>query len=106
MRTTRTWLTRIAVGLGALTLLLPGGAAAQDEAADPQQMCEEAGGEWSGETCFNVWCGWDDPPICEWMGFDGSGTDDPEPAPAASPSESLPRTQPVPATAGTPGYTG
>jgi hypothetical protein len=108
MRTTRTWLTRVVIGLGALALLLPGGAAAQDEPADPQQMCADAGGEWNGVDCLNVWCGWaDDPPICAWMGMSGdAGSDAPEPAPATSESASLPRTQPAPATAGTPGYTG
>lgn len=105
MRTARTWLTRLAIGLGALALLLSGGAAAQDEPADPQQMCEEAGGEWNGVDCFNVWCGWDDDPaICEWMASRGSGTD--APLPATSDSASLPGTQPAPATPGTPSYTG
>jgi len=56
----------------ALALLFSGVAVAQEQPTvqDPQSMCESAGGTWDdgSQTCFDVWCGWeDDPPICQWM---------------------------------------
>jgi hypothetical protein len=79
--------------LAAVALLFGGVAVAQETAPtdDPQTMCEAAGGEWDGSTCFNVWCGWeDDPAICEWMASQSpTGAEPAQPAQPVEPAPSV-----------------
>lgn len=84
---------RVLVASVAAAALLFGGVAVAQETAptdDPQTMCEAAGGEWDGTTCFNVWCGWaDDPAICEWMASQSPTGSEAQPAQPIQPAPSV-----------------
>jgi hypothetical protein len=92
---------KVLLGLvAAVALASTGVAVAQDTTCapdDPQCMCAAAGGDWdeASQTCFNVWCGFDDEAaaICDWMSAQNPtgpvqpvepSPDDPQPAPSTA----------------------